>query len=183
MWRSVNGRDVVAVRTQAGKVTHFFGSQSFFGTRTPSAFERLAWYDEPHFLNEALSYLVAIPLLALLTWPVVAGLVWLVRRRTWLVSRIRPSAGPTRRAHTVAAAVAFSAIATWFGFGFIAVTNRAAERGAGEIFYGVPFMMRVLAWAPIALSALALILVATTIMAGDGDGGPSRACCCSRSSP
>jgi hypothetical protein len=130
----------------------------------PSAFERLAWYDEPHFLNEALSYIVAIPLLALLAWPVVAAVVWLVRRRTRLVSRIRPSAGPTRRAYAVAAAVAFSAIATWFGFGFIAVTNRAAERGAGEIFYGVPPMLRVLAWAPTALSLLAVVLVAATVI-------------------
>ena len=164
LWRSVNGADVAAVRTRDGKVTHFFGSQSFFGTRMPSAFERLAWYDEPHFLNEALSYIVAIPLLALLAWPVVAAVVWLVRRRTRLVSRIRPSAGPTRRAYAVAAAVAFSAIATWFGFGFIAVTNRAAERGAGEIFYGVPPMLRVLAWAPTALSLLAVVLVAATVI-------------------
>ena len=152
------------MRTRNGTVTHFFGPLTFFGTRFPAAYERLAWYDEPHFLNELLSYVVAIPLLALLVWPIVAGIVWLVRRRTRLVARLRPSLGTSGRGPAVAAAATFVALAMWFGFGFIAVSNRAAERGGGEIVYGVPLSMRVLAWAPAALAALAIVMVVATVL-------------------
>jgi len=163
-WRSVDGNDVVAVRVRGGEVTHFFGPLSFFGTRFPSAYERLAWYDEPGFLNELLSYVVGIPLLALLVWPIVAGIVWLVRRRTRLVARLRPTAPTSWRTLAVIAAVAFTALAVWFGFGFIAVSNRAAERGGGEIVYGLPMAMQVLAYAPLAVALLAAMLIAATIV-------------------
>jgi CubicO group peptidase (beta-lactamase class C family) len=163
-WRRVNGSDLIAVRVKDGKVTHVFGPQSFFGTQMPAAFERLAWFDEPHFLNEALSYVVALPMLAILIWPIMAGIVWLVRRRSRLVAHVRPPTGRTKRGYAVAAAVAFSALAAWFGFGFIAMTNRAAERGSGEIFYGLTPLMRVLAWAPVTLGLLAVIIVAATLV-------------------
>jgi CubicO group peptidase (beta-lactamase class C family) len=158
-WRSVDGRDAIAVRAANGRITHLFGSVSFFGTRFPAAYERLAWYDVPHFLNELLSYVVAVPLLALVSWPIVAGIVWLVRRRTRLVARIRPALGASWRGPAVVTAVAATALSVWFGFGFIAVSNRAAERGGGEIVYGLPISMRMLAWAPAALALLALVLV------------------------
>lgn len=48
-WRRVDGRDLIGVRTRNGRVTHLFGSASFFGTRFPAAYERLAWYDERIF--------------------------------------------------------------------------------------------------------------------------------------
>ena len=163
-WRSVDGNDVVAVRVRGGKVTHFFGPLSFFGTRFPSAYERLAWYDEPGFLNELLSYVLGIPLLALLVWPIVAGIVWLARRRTRLVARLRPTVPASLRTLAVIAAVAFTALAVWFGFGFIAVSNRAAERGGGEIVYGLPVAMQVLAYAPLAIALLAAMLMAATII-------------------
>jgi hypothetical protein len=160
----VNGSDLIAVRVKDGTVTHVFGPQSFFGTQMPAAFERLAWFDEPHFLNEALSYVVALPMLAILVWPILAGIVWLARRRSRLIAHVRASTGRAKRRYAVAAAVAFSALATWFGFGFIAMTNRAAERGSGEIFYGLTPMMRVLAWAPGALGLLAIMIVAATVV-------------------
>jgi CubicO group peptidase (beta-lactamase class C family) len=163
-WRSVDGYDMVAVRTAGDMVTHFFGPLSFFGTRFPAAYERLAWYDEPHLLNELLSYVVGIPVLALIVWPVIAGVVWVVRRRTRWVTRIRPTYATGWRRTAVAAAVAFTALAGWFGFGFIAASNRAAERGGGEIVYGLPPMMRVLAWAPLAIALLAAILLTATIL-------------------
>jgi hypothetical protein len=163
-WRKVDGTDVVAVRTKDGAVTHFFGSQSFFGTRFPSAYERLAWYDEPRFLNEALSYTVALPLLGLLAWPVVAAVLWLMRRRRPVAYRgaARASGWPVA---AVAAAVASAALALWFGFGFIAASNRAAERGGGELIYGLSPSMRLLAWAPSLLTALGALLLIAAIIA------------------
>ena len=162
-WQKVGGSDLVAVRTRDGKVTHMFGSLSFFGTRVPAAYERLAWYDAPYVVNEALSWVVAIPLIALLLWPIVAGLVWLVRRRTRMVARLRPAPPRGWRATGAAAAIAFTAVAMAFGFGFIAQTNRAAERGGGEIIYGLPPAMRVLAYAPVVIAVLAGVLVIATI--------------------
>ncbi len=164
-WQSVHGHDMVAIRTTGGRVTHFFGPLSFFGTRFPAAYERLAWYDEPHFLNELLSYVVAIPLLALVLWPLVAAIVWLVRRRTRLVARLRPANGANWRGTAVSAAVAFTALVVCFGFGFIAASNRAAERGGGEIIYGLPTTMRLLAYAPVAIALLAAVLLAATLVA------------------
>ena len=161
-WQKLDGRDLIAVRASGGRVTHLFGSLSFFGTRVPAAYERLAWYDEPHFLNEALSFLLAIPLLAILLWPIVAGVVWLVRRRTRFVARLHPPPSAWRT-YAVAAAVAFTALTAAFGFGFIAQTNRAAERGGGEIIYGLPTAMQVLAYAPAVLAGLACALVIATI--------------------
>ena len=163
-WQRVGGRDVIAVRTADGEVTHLFGSLSFFGTRTPATYERLAWLDDPYLVNEALSWVVAIPLLALLAWPIVAGIVWLARRRTRLVSRLRPEPNRGRRASAIVAAVAFTAIAMAFGFGFIAQTNRAAERGGGELIYGLPASMQVLAYSPAAIAVLALLLVLATFI-------------------
>ena len=152
------------MRVHDGKVTHLFGPQSFFGTLFPAAFQKLAWYDEPPLLNAALSYVIAIPLLALLAWPIVAIIVWFVRRRSRLVARLRPASRGHYRSRAVAAAVAFTALAIWFGFGFIAVSNRAAERGGGEIVYGLPPVMRLLAWAPCVLAVLsAMLLVATAL--------------------
>ena len=158
-WRSLDSERLVAARLRNGAITHFFGPLSFFGTHFPAAYERLAWYDEPHFVNELLSWVVAVPLLALLAWPIVAGIVWLVRRRTRLVARIRPTLGSGWRGPAVALAVASTAIAIWFGFGFIAVSNRAAERGGGEIVYGLPPTMRVLSYAPAALAVCSALLV------------------------
>ena len=62
-------------------------------------------------------------------------------------------------------AVAFVAVGLWFGFGFIAQTNRSAERGGGELIYGMPPLMQLLAWAPIVLATLAALLVLATVVA------------------
>jgi hypothetical protein len=163
-WKRVDGNDRVAVRVADGRVTHFFGPQSFFGTRFPAAYEKLAWYDEPYFLNEALSYVIAVPLLALLAWPIIAAVVWLIRRRTRLVTHVRPALGSNWRAMAVAAAACFTALGLWFGFGFIAVSNRAAERGGGEIIYGLPASMRMLAYAPIAIALITAVLLVATVL-------------------
>jgi CubicO group peptidase (beta-lactamase class C family) len=169
-WQSVDHANVIAVRTRNGVVTHFFGPVSFFGTHFPAAYEKLAWYDEPHFLNELLSYVVAVPLLALLVWPIIASVVWLLRRRTRLVARLRRplSTGRRWRRVAVAAAVCFTALVVWFGFGFIAVSNRAAERGGGEIAYGLPVAMRVLAFAPAVIALLAVVLAIATLFGWRG---------------
>jgi len=61
--------------------------------------------------------------------------------------------------------VASAAVGAWFGFGFIAVTTRAASTGGGEIIYGLPPVMRALAWAPVVIALLATVLVVATMVA------------------
>ena len=162
VWTRVGGHDLVAVRTENGAVTHLFGSQSFFGTRFPAAYERLAWYDAPGFLNEALSYTMALPLLALVVWPIVAGVIRWRRRRLVPTHRTARLPGAWRSTAMVVAVVA-AALTTWFGFGFIAASNRAAERGGGDLVYGLPPAMQLLAWAPSVLALLAVLLVLLAI--------------------
>src|SRR5689334_14585731 len=81
------------------------------------------------------------------------------RRRTRLVAELREPLGGGWRVLAVGAAVCFSVLAVWFGFGFIAVSNRAAERGGGEIAYGLPRAMQILAYAPVALAVLSAVLL------------------------
>ena len=164
-WQRVGGAERVAVRVANGKVTHFFGSQSFFGTTFPGAFEKLTWFDAPGFVNEALSYVIAIPLLAILAWPIVAAIVWLIRRRTRFVTEFREPLGANWRALAIAAAVAFTALGLWFGFGLIAASNRAAERGGGELVYGLPTAMRVLSYAPSVIAAITIVMFVATFIA------------------
>ena len=162
-WRKADGIDVVAVRTENGTVTHLFGSLSFFGTRFPAAYERLAWYDAPGFLNEALSFTVALPLLAVILWPIVAGVIWWLRRRRPSGRRVAASTGAPR-AIAVGVAVSAAALAAWFTFGFIATSNRAAEGGGGELVYGLPQSMQLLAWAPSLLAVLTALVVLATVV-------------------
>ena len=162
-WQRVGTHDLIAARAVDGRVTHLFGSLSFFGTRTPATYERLAWFDDPYIVNEALSFVVAVPIIALLAWPIVAGIVWLVRRRTRYVAKLR--AKPSRmRGYAAALAVVFAAVAVAFVFGFIAKTNQAAQRGGGEIVYGLPTTMRLLAYAPVAIASLTLALLVATVV-------------------
>lgn len=58
----------------------------------------------------------------------------------------------------------FTALGVWFGFGFIAVSNRAADRGGGEIIYGLPTGMRVLAYAPSVIAVLTAVLLIATLL-------------------
>jgi CubicO group peptidase (beta-lactamase class C family) len=158
LWRNVHAPDLIAVRTDTdGNVTHLFGSKSFFGTRFPSAFERLPWYDAPPFVNESLTLLViAWPLLAL--WLLIAGVRY-ARRRL----RGKPPQERHRPLAPVLAALGFAVLATWFGFGFIAETVRAAERGGGEVVYGMPAVMAVLARVPWVLAALAVVIAMSSL--------------------
>jgi hypothetical protein len=160
-WRRAGSDDMIALRTDAsGKVTHLFGSLSFFGTRFPAAFERLAWYDTPAFVNEGLSYGFMIPLIVLAgLWPVTAGATALARRGA---PRARDRRSPAAWLGVVAA-IAFAVLSLLFGFGFLAQTVRASEHGGGELIYAMPAGMVMLARIPPALCALAAAIVLAAV--------------------
>ncbi|HKG94153.1 MAG TPA: serine hydrolase domain-containing protein [Gemmatimonadaceae bacterium] len=166
------GEKMLAFRADAsGRITRMFGAQSFFGSEFPGAFERLAWYDAPHFVNELLSWAFMIPLLVLaIAWPATAGVVtlWKRRRRRDAYRTTSGSAGAPsvlRRDRVVAigAAAAFAALTLAFGFGFLARSVRLLENA--ELLYGLTPAMRVLAWAPWAIVALAIGLCVLSVRA------------------
>jgi CubicO group peptidase (beta-lactamase class C family) len=167
LWRKAGGTELVGVRTNGRHTTHLFGAPSFFGTRYPAAFERLTWYDEPSLVNEELSYLVMMPLLALAGWPLIVGTQWLVRR--WR-GGVPPSPRPHNslfgaRVAAVVVALVYSVLAAAFAFGFIAVTTRAAAAGGGDIIFGLSPAQNVLARVPALIIVLASCATALTIVA------------------
>jgi hypothetical protein len=52
---------------------------------------------------------------------------------------------------------------TWFGFGFVATSNRLF--GTGEMFFGVPDSMAALTWMPACHAALTLVLAVGVVLA------------------
>jgi hypothetical protein len=151
----VNGSDLIAVRVKDGKVTHVFGRNRSSERRLPAAFERLAWFDEPHFLNEALSYVVALPMLAILIWPIMAGIVWLVRRRSRLVAHVRAA----HRANETGLCRCRRRRVLRSG-GVVRLRLHRDDQSRGRAWQRrdllrPPPLMRVLAWAPVTLGLLA----------------------------
>jgi hypothetical protein len=86
------------------------------------------------------------------------GYAWRRVRGSPPQERLRPVA-------PILAALAFAGLAVWFGFGFIAEIVRAAERGGGEVVYGMPTIMVVLAQVPCVLAALTLVIVLSSVRA------------------
>ena len=162
-WRRVGGQETVAVRVHEGRVTHLFGPLSFFGGMFPAAFERLAWYDRPYVVNELISWLVMIPVIACVVWPVTALISAGIRRRRRRDAG-HAAAAPRVPRWAIATAIAAAALSAGLGFGFIAQSNRAAEQGGGVLIYGLPRLMQLLAYSPTVLAGLAVLLSAATVL-------------------
>jgi CubicO group peptidase (beta-lactamase class C family) len=166
VYRQEGGDKRLAFRTDAsGRVTHLFGGQSFFGSEFPGAFERLAWYDAPSFMNELLSWAFTLPLLVLVViWPATVGAQALLRR-----AKRRPPPAPLaasrrrRQRWAIGAAAAFAVATIAFGFGFLARSVRLLE--TAELLYGLPAGMKALAWMPFLIVALAVVLCVLSVRA------------------
>ena len=172
VYRQQGGDKRLAFRTDAsGRVTHLFGDQSFFGSEFPGAFERLAWYDTPSFMNELLSWAFMLPLLVLVVlWPATAGVQALVRRAKRQgppppAPPPAPGAESRRRWQrwAIGAAAAFAVATVAFGFGFLARSVRLLE--TAELLYGLPAGMKALAWTPFLIVALAVALCILSVRA------------------
>jgi CubicO group peptidase (beta-lactamase class C family) len=171
-FREIGGERVVVFRRDdRGRVTHLFGPMPFFGADLPAAFERRHRFDAARFKNEYLSYLLGVPLiLILLVWPVTAVVAaWWGRRR----NRPRSAADTGSRA-AIMLALLFSVLFAWFGFGFIARSNRMLMSTTG-IVTGMTSGMRQLLLLPYALGLLAAIVLGFAVIAWRrGYWGPVR---------
>jgi CubicO group peptidase (beta-lactamase class C family) len=159
-FREVDGTRMVAFRKDAtGNVTHMFAPVEVFGAEMPGAYERLAWYDEPRFKNEYLSFLMGIPLIVLFAlWPVASlGGWWWRRRRNAATQSGRWPGGWL----ALGAANGFFVLFAVFGFGFIARSVRMFEQTRG-IVYGMTDDMKLLAVVPYLLVPLGLIVLGST---------------------
>lgn len=143
-----------------GRVTHLFRGIDMGGT-FPGAYEKLAWYETPAFVNEF--YLSWIPLLLFtwVLWPMTAGVSFL-----WRLWKKRPRPRKTKgmRAARWLAAL-FSIGMIWFALGFIQKSLRMVGQGGGELLYGMPPNMNLLLWIPIVQVGLLIVLLGFTIQA------------------
>jgi CubicO group peptidase (beta-lactamase class C family) len=159
-FREVGGPRMIAFRKNAdGNVTHMFAPVEAFGAEMPGAYERLAWYDEPRFKNEYLSFLMGIPLIVLFAlWPVASlgGWWWRRRRNAATLSGRWPGGWLA-----LGAAGGFFVLFAVFGFGFIARSLRMFEQTSG-IVYGMTDDMRLLAVVPYLLVPLGLVVLGST---------------------
>lgn len=120
-------------RDASGDVVAVHAPDEFFGVRYPATYLRLPWWSEPGFMNELLSWAIALPVFALVGWLLSTAVRALVRR-------IRGAERPVARPAWPEMAAA--AIATGFvllvGFGFLARFNTLAMSDPQSLAYGLP---------------------------------------------
>lgn len=157
LFAEVDGAGMMAFeRGPGGEVTAVHAADVFNGARFPASSERLASVMEPRFVNELLSWVVALPVIALAAWSLIAGVV-LVRRR------------PGRRPRTAVARTALLLAAGTIGcmevftFGFLARFNAMATHNPGLLAYGLPAALGRLLWLPWAVAACATALAALAL--------------------
>jgi CubicO group peptidase (beta-lactamase class C family) len=140
-----------------------YASTAVFGAELPAAYERLPWYGAPGFLNEYLSYLLALPfLLLILGWPLLAaGALWMKRRRISKGVDATPAAPGQVRGQAIAllGAVTFNILFAFLGFGFIARATRMFETSTGIVYGMTPRMQWILmiSWVLVPLAGLMLV--------------------------
>jgi CubicO group peptidase (beta-lactamase class C family) len=161
-FREVGGERLIAFRRdERGRIRQLFAPIPVFGSELPAAFERLAWHDAPHFMNEYTSWLLLGGWILLLgVWPLIAAISWFRRRRAG-ASPPAPARGPRK---VLVALLLFNALWTTFGFLFVARSVRMLSQATGLV-YGVSANMRFLAAIPFALAVLAVIVVAAAVQA------------------
>jgi CubicO group peptidase (beta-lactamase class C family) len=154
--REVGGESRLALRRdERGRISHLFTGVPTGGAELPGAFERVPWYEGAHFLNEYVSYLLAVPPAGALLWGVIAAVRWARRRRQLRPGPTRSIAGGRGPWLPIAAAVAAQLGFLVFGFGFVARSTRQLGRNEGIVLGmdDASLLLLRLAW-PVALAAV-----------------------------
>jgi len=159
LYQNVDGTDKIAFGTRRGE-QRMFRQTVVYGAGLSVAYEKRSWHRAPRFLNEYVSWLLAVPMLVLiLVWPIATGIGAFRRKRLGIATSTQK--GHSRIALTL---LGISMILfTWFGFGFVAMSNRLF--GSGEMFYGLPDSLAALIWMPSLHAALTVILAIAVIVA------------------
>jgi CubicO group peptidase (beta-lactamase class C family) len=154
LYQEVGGDGLLAFGTRRGK-PFLFRSSDVYGAELPAAYERLGSRSSPSFMNEYVSWLLALPILMMiLTWPILLAGGYLWRKR-------RGQEGPGFELMPLLAALTATAtigLFAWFGFGFVARSNQLFQ--TGEMFFGMPDSLAALTWIPWAHLTLSLALLA-----------------------
>ncbi len=130
LFREVGGERMVAFAAdRRGRPTHMFAPALVFGAELGAAFERTAWYAEPYFLNEYVSWLLLGPILAVIAWGLVA-LAMAGWRRYRRIAGTRFGPGGWLSA---ALAAVVPGLFGWFGFGFVARSTRDLSASQGMV--------------------------------------------------
>jgi hypothetical protein len=127
-----------------------------YGAHLPAAYERRHKLSGSYFLNEYLSWLLAVPLMAMVfLWPGAAGVGAYLRRRR------KEEAPPFNllRLTTTILTTAALALFTWFVGGFTARSVRLLE--SGEMVFGMPESLSKLVWIPYVHVAVTGLLILT----------------------
>lgn len=156
LFRSLDGPERLAFRTEGSSARTMFAADEFFGIRFPASWERLPAWRSPHFTNELMSWILGLPAILLVLW-VLMALARLFSRR-W-PSGLRRSMSAMSG---IGAALTITAMGM-YGFGFLAPFNRMAMESPEELGYGMPEALSglvPLAWAIPVLAVLSLVLAA-----------------------
>lgn len=146
LFGSTDGKGTLWFERDADDITAMHASAEFYGIRFPATYERLQWWQEPGFVNEALSFVLAIPVMLLLVWTPAVLAQWIMRRRgksaqVSLIPAPRRSRAPFRStaAWTAITLVVLATAANLlYGFGFIARFNGMASSAPELLALGLP---------------------------------------------
>jgi CubicO group peptidase (beta-lactamase class C family) len=157
LYQLVDGEKLLAFGTREGKPYLFRGSE-VYGAQLPAAYERRK--TSTYFLNEYVSWLLAVPVLVMLVgWPILVGLGVVLRRRR---SENRPGFHAASLAATLGA-VLTTGLFAWFGMGFGARSHRLLQ--TGEMFFGMPDYLAAMIWMPPAHAVLTVLTTLAVIAA------------------
>ena len=152
-------------RSAAGDIVELHAADVFFGARFPASYERLSPWAAPAFLNELLSWLVGLPVIAIMMWSGVEVVrAWRERRG----NRGQADAAPSRTAMGWTGLLLTGIVVTCtltFGFGFMARLNALAFDAPEALAQGLPGEIGRLLWLPWAIAISSLLLAGATIQA------------------
>ncbi|GEM_PF-2501993 len=157
LYQNVDGKDQIAFGMRRGEERMF--RQSFaYGAGLAAAYEKRPFYRSPGFQNEYGSFLIGLPVIFVFAiWPI-GALIALIRRRKKSLDRAENWKFQVAGSTVLAAA---TGLFVWFGFGFVAMSNRLLENG--EMFFGVPEAMQSMTWMPVVHALLTVILIAVCV--------------------
>ncbi len=137
-------------RNSAGRVVAVHAADVFNGARFPASYRRLGAIMEPRFVNELVSWLIGLPVLAILAWLVLTALMaW--RRPHRPTRSLMAKAGLLLVAGTTASVLVF-------GFGFLARFTQLAASDPTVLAWGLPPELGRFLWMPWAIGICSVSL-------------------------
>jgi hypothetical protein len=146
---------MVFERDASGRIVAVHAADTFNGARFPATYRRVRGMMVPSVLNEVLSWVIGLPIIAAIVWGLTNALTrW--RRGP------RPARARLARAGLVLTAAAVIATGV-FGFGFLARFNALAMQDPMQLAYGLPPQLTRLLWLPWGIGAGTALLVGVAI--------------------